>query len=569
MEINSEKAEALVKRICNLSFSNINFMNKNNQLTFFSYLGILSFFFCSTVFSYAQPDPDTIWSKTLGGSANEPIGFGVGFSGAPAVAGAVLPNGDVYAGLTTVSTDGDIHTSYGSEDVWVVKLNSQGDTLWTKSIGGSDFDRLYELKATNDGGCVLVGKTASSNNDFLGNNGSTDGFLAKLDANGNLVFANLYGGSLVDEFFNVLVLDDGYLVLGTTGSIDGDVPAGNPGSIEAWVMRLDLSGGIIWSRKTSGNTANIDWNELFYDAVPHTNGYILAGLTGNFNNFNTDDILIIKYDSLGNKLWTKEIGSTSSDVFAAMDIENDTSIFIMGRVGQATGDVSSYNGGVGDVWLVNIDSSANIRWEQTYGGSDYDYAYGLSLDPKGDVLISGLTRSVDGNLPDTSYGNFDFWLMEVSPMGDSLASWRWGGSSSDYLHDVAFVDGDTNQIVLFGRSQSNDFWVPGNQGGNDLYVAKAYYKGVAPVTAVYVPTPLVDQLKIYPNPNSGSFQLDLEGKEIEYIEIYNNLGQLVYTEHHLPNDQIQMNLRLPLGHYYIKAKTKEGNLLSSTLVIKN
>ncbi len=528
--------------------------------------GVLSFLLLNTCTLWAQAEPDTIWTKTLGGSGNEPLGFGVGFSGAPAMSGAVLPNGDIYVAATTVSTDGDLNNNYGSEDVWLIKLNSQGDTLWTKVIGGTAADRVYEMKATADGGCVLAGRSNSNDNDFQGSNGSSDGFLTKVDSSGNILFSNLYGGSQVDEFLNVLILDDGgYLVLGTTGSIDGDVPAGNAGSVEAWVMRLNADATVRWSRKTSGLTVNLDYNELFYDAVVHTNGYILGGISGDFANFNTDDFLIVKYDSLGNQLWMREMGTAVGDALAAMLIENDTSIFVMGRVSQASGDVSTYNGGNGDTWLVNLDSTGAIRWEQTYGGSDFEYSYGLNFDPGGDLLISGLSRSTDGNLPDTSYGNFDFWLMEVSPIGDSLNSWRWGGSSSDYLHEVAFNGNDSSELILIGRSQSSDFWVPSNQGGNDLYIAKMEY---APVSIPsFVSIPKLPALKLYPNPSSGSFQIEIPEGQYQHLEIYNALGQQVFRQVSPQAGAYQLHLNLPAGSYFVQLLDEQGQKQQARLIL--
>jgi hypothetical protein len=276
-------------------------MKANNFLKAFFW--ILSFTFFGINLS-GQSAPDSIWSKVYGGSGNEPLGFGLGYLGAPTVSGAVMPDGSIFSALTTESSDGCIHGALGSEDVWIVKMNAAGDTLWTKIIGGSSFDRVYEMKASADGGVVVVGRTNSNDNDFTGSNGSVDGFIAKLDSSGNLVFAELYGGSMEDLFHSVVLLDDGgYLLAGQTGSIDGDVPSSNPGSVDAWIVRLNADLSIRWSRKTTGVNPNVDYNDLFWDAVPHTDGYIICGLSGDFNDFNTDDILLVKYDSLGNLRW--------------------------------------------------------------------------------------------------------------------------------------------------------------------------------------------------------------------------------------------------------------------------
>jgi hypothetical protein len=165
--------------------------------------------------------------------------------------------------------------------------------------------------------------------------------------------------------------------------------------------------------------------------------------------------------------------------------ENDNSLWVMGRVAQASGNVSSYVGGAADTWLARIDSSGNLLNNYTYGGNDLDYAYGIGMDPMGNVLLSGLTRSSTGFAYGPGLGMLDFWLLKINPSnGDTLANWRWGGSGNDYLHEALFNGTDSTEIIVFGRSQSSDGWLSQNYGGNDLYVAKMEYAQSAP-TALY------------------------------------------------------------------------------------
>jgi hypothetical protein len=515
----------------------------------------------------AQSRPDSIWNKVYGGSADEPIGFGLGFLGAPTVSGAVLPDGSIYAVLTTASTDGYIHGSLGSEDVWVVKLNAQGDTLWTKIIGGTSFDRVYDMKATDDGGLVMVGRTNSNDNDFIGSNGSVDGFIAKLDSSGNLVFAELYGGSMEDLFHAVLPLDDGgYLAMGQTGSVDGDVPSGNPGSVDAWIVRLNADLSIRWSRKTTGVNPDVDYNDLFWDAVPHTDGYIICGLSGNFNDFNTDDILLVKYDSLGNLRWKTEIGSNVSDAVGGIIKENDNSLWVMGRVGQASASVSNYVGGAADTWLARIDSSGNLLNNYTYGGNDLDYAYGIGMDPSGNILLSGLTRSSSAYAYGPGLGMLDFWLLKINPTnGDTLANWRWGGSGNDYLHEVMFNGSDSSEIVVFGRSQSSDGWLSGNHGGNDLYVAKMQYATTAATAANPVPNIIT---RLYPNPTADILNIDIPEGDWT-IEIYNISAVLMKSITTSAHEQIQIDCKdFSDGIYFIHIKGKDKQITEPFMINK-
>ena len=325
---------------------------------------------------------------------------------------------------------------------------------------------------------------------------------------------------MVDNFFGMEIIGDRYLVYGATGSIDGDVPAGSPGSVEAWVVFMDNDGDILWSEKTSASTADSDWSESFWSAVEINDGVVLAGMTGNAFDFNTDDFFIAMYDTLGNQIWTAEYGSGTSDAIGGIT-EIDNYIYLTGRVNAGTGDVSSYAGGTGDVWLAKIDSNGVLINEKNYGGSDYEYSYFIQESLGNNLLISGLTRSTDGDLGATSYGGFDFWVLEVDTSFTSILNqFRFGGSANDYAHGI--LAETPFDFVLYGRSQSSGDYVPSNNGGTDIYLTKIQ-------TAIndLGAASFDNEVLIYPNPNNGDFRLS-NLKAGESYEIYNLLGERVY-----------------------------------------
>ena len=148
---------------------------------------ILALLFISS-FATAQFD-QTDWAKCFGGTATEAAGTAVlnsigACSGSAAHAGA----GEYYIITSSNSADGTIYGNKGSDDIWLAKLNTSGDTLWSKVIGGSNAERAYKVRALSGGGCVLVGQTLSNNGDFTGNQGLNDGFIAKISADGAFVW---------------------------------------------------------------------------------------------------------------------------------------------------------------------------------------------------------------------------------------------------------------------------------------------------------------------------------------------------------------------------------------------
>ncbi len=173
-----------------------------------------------------------VWQKSFGGT-NDDYAFSIQ---------PTLEGGYIFAGFT-FSTDGEITGNYGNIDAWVVKLSSLGDLEWQKNIGGSNFDFIYCIQLTIDGGYIVVGYSNSVDFDVLGNHGNHDYWAVKLSDSGTIIWQKTIGGIGDDQANNIQVTNDGgYIISGQTFSTDGDV-TGNHGGGDAWVVKLgpDLS----------------------------------------------------------------------------------------------------------------------------------------------------------------------------------------------------------------------------------------------------------------------------------------------------------------------------------------
>ena len=109
-------------------------------------------------------------------------------------------NGDLFIGSETLSNDGDVSFNHGNDnsDAWLVRLSPDGNIIWEKSYGGSGGEDIRGIIATDDGGCIITGGSSSWDGDFPPVNGQVDVYVAKIDVDGNIVWANTYGGSLLD-----------------------------------------------------------------------------------------------------------------------------------------------------------------------------------------------------------------------------------------------------------------------------------------------------------------------------------------------------------------------------------
>ena len=227
---------------------------------------------------------DMVWSRFYGGS----------FTDNPA---GIIEN--ITSDLITVggsdSNDVDISNNKGTYDFWVIKSSSSGAIIWEKSYGGSEIDEARGVISTDNGDHIIVGDTRSEEQDVSFNNGGADLWVLRISDNGDTIWEKSYGGSNFDVGKSISsTFDSGFIIAGSSRSSNGDVNK-NQGQNDAWVTKISNSGQLLWETTVGG--AEIDFA---YDAVQLTNGTIIAvGETSSFNgdilvNKGFTDLLIIK-----------------------------------------------------------------------------------------------------------------------------------------------------------------------------------------------------------------------------------------------------------------------------------
>lgn len=202
--------------------------------------------------------------------------------------------GFVMSGFTE-SNDFDINNSRGSYDFWVVKIDVSGNLVWEKSYGGTGIERAQDITKTSDGGFVITGNTFSTDVDITVNNGESDIWLIKIDYNGNLVWETSFGGSQFDAAQSVISsIDGGYIVVGNSKSLDKDANE-NAGENDIWLIKTDAEGKMIWQKTYGGS--GLDYG---FDAVETLSGaVILVGEStsadfSNLQNKGESDMVILK-----------------------------------------------------------------------------------------------------------------------------------------------------------------------------------------------------------------------------------------------------------------------------------
>ena len=188
--------------------------------------------------------PEIQWQSCFGGSEIDKAcaGFQTSDGGYIFSGNARSPNGDVVGWHAAYFTD-----SVAIPDYWVVKLDVEGNIQWQKCLGGSLYDCAYSIEQCDDGGYIVGGKSYSNDFDVSLAHGDCDYWIVKLDEFGNIEWERSYGGSGADWGWVIRQTVDGYIVVGTSNSDDGDV-SGNHGESDFWIVKLDAVGGIQWQK---------------------------------------------------------------------------------------------------------------------------------------------------------------------------------------------------------------------------------------------------------------------------------------------------------------------------------
>jgi hypothetical protein len=488
---------------------------------------------------------DTVYVNSYGGPGDEPPGFGTGFQGAPVVRIVADEAGNVYTLTFTNSSSGDIVQNAGSEDILLIKTSAEGQTQWVKTYGGSSFERAYSLKLLSDGSILIAGKTASNNGIFSGFLGLEDAFLLKLNSDGEVVWSRNYGGSQIDSFFDVIELPEGDLIAcGISGSIDGDInDASFAGSNKAWIIRLNPSGEPVWSKITNGIIVNDDWEESFWHIKLNGQNNMLyaLGASYNFNDINSDDLLLCTYSLTGDPGIKRVYGGNAGDSPAGLEVLTGGDLLIFSTIRGSGNDISQFSGGNADAWLVRINNAGEIIWDRNYGGTDLDYAYGMALSAEGQASLCLSSRSTNETAQAASYGLLDGLLIQIDiQQGDTVFTKRWGSSGADYAHDIVWAP-DFSWFVSAGRSSGSDGFIQNPKGGTDVVLVK-YLDATASFHGGFTE----NEIKVYPNPSGGKFYLSSPSSG--FCSIYNTSGRLIFQN---SINEGKSELELPYGLFKI------------------
>ncbi|NJM62287.1 MAG: hypothetical protein HC849_22125 [Oscillatoriales cyanobacterium RU_3_3] len=314
-------------------------------------------------------------------------------------------------------------------------------------ISSAGYDSSSGIAVDRTNNIYAVGRT--SGNIAGSNQGLYDAWISKYDSTGKQIWKRQLGTTGYDAASGVAVDKDSNVY--AIGWTDGE--SGNTSDRIGWVTKYDGNGNQIWKRQLPNSNYDISNGaiSLSSDGSIYIVGRTTVTAPGT-NQINTD-ALVAKYDSNGNPLWVKQIGTAAWDEAKSVAVDSDGSIYI---AGQTKGNFQGTNAGDADAWLAKYDSSGNQIWKQQIGTTAEDKAFGVAVSNNGHVYLSGHTQN---KLGESFVGNVNEWIGDFEAMRNAfyqndnsqLGGIYYGGTDA-WVAQFKAADGALNWKRQLGTS---------------------------------------------------------------------------------------------------------------------
>ena len=455
--------------------------------------------------------------------------------------GAVeTPTGD----YVIVGTAGDSTNATGNWDGYIVKINSYGDTLWTRTYGGYGTD-TYSSVICKGNNYIVVGS------EFVFGL-AWQGWLVEYDGNGNRIAEKLYGGPAykADGFADIIATNDsGYMVSGTTVSF------GTDSTKDVWILKLDASFDTVWTKHY--DLGVIDGAQSFDDNGGHiipfknneymfTSGTCISGCNGSDpHSFATYFVI----DSVGNIIKHKSFNEGIKTVFTCVRPTSDGGAILCGAI--SLKDTAIFAGMRSeDMWVMKLDANADTVWTKQIGKYGvYDGGFSIFQTNDGGYFLDSYSEQGDCS----GFNVDNVWLLKLTSSGDTNWIRKWGRErNDDTWWAIPTSDGG---CLAVGSTNANSIPVVAAIPGNsNLLIIKTDENGFFTTTGKEVSTN--ESFKIYPDPAFNN--IIIESSLSVNIEIENLQGQHVKS---MATNNRKTNIdvsKLPGGIYIVKLKTEKG-----------
>ncbi len=434
-------------------------------------------------------------------------------------------------GFIVVGSTGSF--GHGSSDVYVLKLDSNGEREWSRAIGGPSIDQGWAVQQLPDDGFVVAGFTLN------GGAGGYDGLLLRLDPQGMVVWEKTYGGTEWDFLYDVTVLSDGFALTGST-TVDGN--------LQAWLVKVDQNGAVQWERTLGGDGQD----EARSIRLTSAGDLIIAGTMAIGG---LSDVFVSLWTAGGDEIWTTVIGSP--------DIEHAFSVVETSDHGFAIGGYKeSIDTGMRAMFLAKVDELGSPVWtNQIDGGSGEWEGRSIRVNHGGGLVLAGITSSYGA-------GGFDFYMAQTDDLGYWISGPNYGTPGEEQCWSMDLTD--DGGYVLVGTTTGI-----GPGAAAVLVVKNAGDVISGPFIMDFDPLEVPDRtaergLRVAPNPVAVGATVQLWGalREDGHVTMIASDGRVTASfELNAGNRTVQLPAVRP-GLYTLKLVTANGRSLVSTLVVQ-
>ena len=375
---------------------------------------------------------------------------------------------DGYFLTLGINSGGEASNYHGSADIWVLRTDTLHNVLWEKCYGGSDTDNPRKIVPITDSTFYIFGSTWSLDGDVQsGTNGFNDVWVIKINGQGDILWERTYGSPYYDIMNDLIVTPDGgFVFVDRVDNPGGDITQFY-GAYDAWMCKCDADGNIEW-QKTLGSGGldngvsliiNRRGNIMMVGQVQYHGGMVTCYPQGAIGN-----VWLVELDMQGNILWQKSYGG--SDYEAGINVIEVDSGYIFTAVSYSNdGDVSGHHQPYGldgktDIWVVKIDTLGSIVWQRCLGGTDYESPYALFTNTSEEILVFGDTFSNDGDVAGNhSYpGRLDIWLARLNSSGTLISQQCFGGLGDERMnnHSVSKINDYRYIIASEAKAPNNN-----------------------------------------------------------------------------------------------------------------
>ena len=493
-------------------------------------------------------------------------------------------SGNIYISGYTGSTFSNLSALDTEGDGFVAKFNSVGQLVWVTHEGPVNDGSVYGVAVDNNGNVYGAGSGTGS---IHGQTtiGGEDLFIVKYDGSGTVIWTKQFGSTNTD-YHRAAVLKGNFLY--TTGYTAGAIGLEtNTGGEDVFIAKYDLNGNQKWL-KLVGTSSNERGYSIDVDDAG--NVYVAGRTNGTMEGSNAGgyDCFILKYDSLGNYLWTNQFGTNKDEFIAQIVVSSPCSrIYVSGHT-KGNIDGLSSNDAEGDYFISWLDDSGSTLGTIQNGTGTYEYANGIDLGENGEVYLAAQTYGT--LVPGSNVGSYDMVIHEFldkncqtilpiellnfdAKINGRVIDLTWE-TISEINNDYFTVECSKNgiqwtEVVQIEGAGNSSQTLTYNTIDKNPYSGLSYYRlkqtdydgqfEYSNIRSVKIEKPLSSKIEIYPNPTNNKITIIGNASELEQINIFNALGQdmsdfITITETQEEKFVIDLS-NLTNGMYYIKTKT--------------